>query len=203
MNISDELFYTEPEDAVLTATDILENFKNTVNDAIILVKKFLAAGSLITILAMPLGESNAHIIMDTPESIEFVIPTINKIKYSIKEASTSVYQNKLSLRLNYLSTLKDGWDNECAKAPSISAIRSASFLISQLDDVILSKCSIFPSNDSGLYIQGKFTKGKVTIFTNNGDMTYVAKGALGKISASVPVNEATVDYLNQGLKQYV
>ena len=92
---------------------------------------------------------------------------------------------------------------ESAKRPTRLALRNASLLLTELDDSFLPGCTFFPSNDAGIYFQGRLPKGRFTVFLNDDKMAYVVKGESGKLTASVNINRETVKYLNIGLKEYV
>ena len=106
-------------------------------------------------------------------------------------------------QLQQLHNLKDGWDGCCALKPNSAAFKHTSMLISMLDDNIIESCALFPSNDGGIYIQGKFTKGQFTIFVDNESMTYVISGEKYKIKATDKVNAETINNLNLELKKYI
>lgn len=187
-----------------TFNEILEDIKDMVSYALSGAKKYLTEATLVTTLMSLSQDSvpNSVIIDDSLPSIEITIPII-AMEGSIRVVKESKARIRLSEELKQLSLLNDGWDNESAKKPSRLALRNASLLLSGLDDSILPSCTFFPSNDAGIYFQGRLSNGKLTVFINDEKMAYIVKGKSDKLSASIKINRETVKYLNTGLKAYV
>lgn len=194
------------EDTVIekTSKEILDEIKEMVSYALSVAKRYLAGATLVSTL-MSLSQDNVPnciIIDETLPSIEITVPvaaTISKVDV-VEEGESRM---RLRKQIEQLSTLEDGWDNEAAKKPTRLALRNASLLLAGLDDSVLPGCAFFPSNDAGIYLQGRLTKGKLTVFLNDDAMAYIVKGKSNKLTASVSINRGTIEYLNLGLKEYV
>lgn len=193
------------EDVVVEKTiyEILDEIRDMVSSALSVAKKYLAGATLITTL-MSLSQDcipNSIIIDEELPSIEITVP-VTATKGSVKFAEYSEARTRLYKELNEIALLKDGWDNEAAKKPTRLALRHASLLLSGLDDSILTGCAFFPSNDAGIYLQGRLTNGKLTVFINDEKMAYVVKGKSEKLTASVKISRESIEYLNIGLREY-
>lgn len=194
------------EDTVIekTSKEILDEIKEMVSYALSVAKRYLAGATLVSTL-MSLSQDNVPnciIIDETLPSIEITVPvaaTISKVDV-VEEGESRM---RLRKQIEQLSTLEDGWDNEAAKKPTRLALRNASLLLAGLDDSVLPGCAFFPSNDAGIYLQGRLTKGKLTVFLNDDAMAYIVKGKSNKLTASVSINRGAIEYLNLGLKEYV
>lgn len=194
------------EDVVVkkTTKEILDDIKDMFCHALSVAKKYLAGTTLITALISLSQDSvpDSIIIDDSLPSIEITVP-VTATEGTIKIVEECDARIRLSDELKQMSLLNDGWDNESAKKPTRLALRNASLLLAELEDSILPGCAFFPSNDAGIYFQGRLAKGKLTVFLNDEKMAYVVKGNSNKLTASVNINRETVKYLNIGLKEYV
>lgn len=183
---------------------VLDEIKNMLHCALSSSQKWLASGAVIMSL-MSLSASPESFVanVDTPQ-VDITLSSPQPIENpTISIASQSANQIKLAQKLNQLQALEKGWDGMNALKPHNKAIRQASMLISQLNDEILRFCTLFPSNDAGIYLQGKLPKGRLSIFMNGEVMAYIVKGASSKLSAIVDTNPTTINYLNQGILMYV
>lgn len=189
---------------VKTANEILDEIKDLVSCALSVAKKYLAGATLVTTL-ISLSQDcvpNSIIIDEALPSIEITTP-VTALTSSVNVVEESNARKRLSEELRQMSLLEDGWDNEVAKKPTRLILRNAFLLLFGLDDSILPGCTFFPSNDSGIYLQGRLAKGNLTVFLNDEKMAYIVKGVSGKLSASVNINRKSIEYLNIGLKEYV
>ncbi len=95
-----------------------------------------------------------------------------------------------------LSSLRDGWDGCSAKAPSCDALEQAASIIESFDEKTLAYCAVFPGNDSGLYLQGRFPNGRLSVYLDGEAMTYIIKNKENRISRSlVKVDTNTIEDL--------
>ncbi|MCQ2082451.1 MAG: hypothetical protein MJZ11_12405 [Lachnospiraceae bacterium] len=186
-----------------TFQQILAEVRDDIASVLSVKKCGMIGNTLFLTMLLSLSESPYNFIADeSPCPIEITLPVQKKA--SIKEIHISESQSQLNGVLDNLSHLNDSWDGGSAQNPTYEALKSAYFFVEHMDSEILSKCSIFPSNDAGIYLRGKFQDCKMTIYFKSGFMTYIVKGeSLGKLSASVPVNANSVEYLYTGLKDYV
>lgn len=154
--------------------------------------------SMLTCLSIP---SQSRIIDNQTPTIEFSIP--QQAPIGLVFASTSDVKIQLTENLDNLRVLEDGWDGYNAQKPSKLAVKNASMLISLLDDSVLKSCSLFPSNDAGIYLQGKLSKARLTIFLNDNTLAYLVKGDGCKLSGSSAICVSLINFLNQGLLSFV
>ena len=198
----DDILIEQDTEMKISARQVLDEIKDMISCALSTVKKCLALGT-ITLSLMSLSTAPESLIIENSETT--VQLDINQPQPSIdlSIASISAAQIRLEKELGQLCDLETGWDDSTASKPKPAAIKQASMLISQLDDNVLSSCTLFPSNDSGIYLQGKLTNGKLSIFMDGEVMAYIVKGKDSKLSSTAKVNADTINYLNQGLKMYV
>lgn len=185
-----------------TVQEALEEIKDMISRALSSVKKCMALGA-ITISLMSMSTAPESLIIDnsaTAVQIEIQQPQPS-VKLSI--ATISDTQIRLEENLAQLQNLENGWDGYSALKPTSAAIKQTSMLISLLDEDVLRTCVLFPSNDAGIYIQGKLAKGRLSIFVDGEMMAYIVKGEGSKLAATNKVTPTTINYLNQGLKMYV
>lgn len=196
----DDITTVEPVDVLATIKDVLEEIKDMVGCALAAARKSLAGGALVALMLLSnSGTVNNRIIDDTIPPVEITAQTTA----SIRLATESEAKERLEERLSTLATLEDGWDGEAAMRPSPQTLCNARMLIEQIDDTYLGNCTLFPSNDAGIFLKGRLGNGKIMVFVNDSQMSYVIKNKSGKISASVPFTIQGILYLNQGLEQYV
>lgn len=187
-----------------TTKEIIDDIKEMFCNVLSVAKKYLVGPTLLYALISLSRDSvpDSIIIDDSLPSIEITVP-VTATEGTIKIVEECDARIRLLDELKHLHLLNDGWDNESAKRPTRLALRNASLLLTELDDSFLPGCTFFPSNDAGIYFQGRLPKGRFTVFLNDDKMAYVVKGESGKLTASVNINRETVKYLNIGLKEYV
>ena len=185
-----------------TPQKVLDEIKDMISSALSSAKKCLAYGAL-TLSLMSLSTAPESLIIEDSETIVQIEVLQTRPSMELSIASISDTQIRLEENLNQLCSLEDGWDGYAASKPKTAAIKQASMLISMLDENVLSSCALFPSNDAGIYLQGKLAKGRLSIFVDGEVMAYMVKGEESKLAATVKVNTENIDYLNQGLKMYV
>ena len=184
--------------------EMLDEIRTGLFDMLNGYAKSISSSAIILMSLMPLSTSADGIIIDDSipelcmsadaEVLDFVdISKVQemKVRHALKE------------KLHNLSLLNDGWDGMEASKPSVTALKQVSMLVSSLDIVALRHCALFPSNDAGIYLQGRLPKGRYTIFLNGEVMAYVLKGCGKRLTATVNVDETTINYLNQGFMIYV
>jgi len=185
-----------------TVQETLDEIKDMISSALSSVKKCIALGA-ITVSLMSMSTAPESLIIDnsaTAVQIEILQPQPS-VKISI--ATISETQIRLEENLAQLQNLENGWDGYNALKPTSAAIKLAFMLISLLDEDVLRTCALFPSNDAGIYLQGKLAKGRLSIYVNGEVMAYIVKGEESKLAATSKVTPTTINYLNQGLKMYV
>ena len=100
--------------------------------------------------------------------------------------------------MSELSALEDNWDNAGGMKLSEKAISTAGRFIEALSEEVLSHCSLFPAANSGVYIQGRFSKGSLIVTVSDKSITYVLKGdGIEQMTANqVPFFKETARKLN-------
>lgn len=83
--------------------------------------------------------------------------------------------SRLARRVASLGKLEQGWDGQAALTPSSNALSLVSDVINYLPEDILSFCAVFPSNDSSVYLQGRFPNGRLAAHFDGAVMNYVLK----------------------------
>lgn len=198
----DDILIEQDTEVKTSVRQALDEIKDMISCALSSVRKCLALGAF-TLSLMSLSTAPESLIIEnsgTTVQIEIHHPQPS-VELSI--ASISDTQIRLEQNLNQLRNLEDGWDGYTASRPKNAAIKQASMLISLLDENVLSSCALFPSNDAGIYLQGKLANGRLTIFVDGEVMAYMVKGKESKLTATAKVNTENVSYLNQGLKMYL
>ena len=198
----DDILIEQDTEINISARQVLDEIKDMISCALSSVKKCLALGT-ITLSLMSLSTAPESLIIEnsgTTVQLDIYQPQPS-IDLSI--ASISATQIRLEENLEQLRNLENGWDGNAALKPKSAAIKQASMLISMLEENVLSSCALFPSNDAGIYLQGKLTNGRLTIFVDGEVMAYMVKGKDSKLTATTKVNAESIGRLNQGLKMYV
>ena len=70
-------------------------------------------------------------------------------------------RERLLTDIGSLSELEDGWDGCSARKPFTNALRDIRLVVHMFKDNELEYCSVFPSNDGGVYLQ--YRRGAVSI----------------------------------------
>lgn len=199
----EELLIEETADVQLSVGDVLEDIKDMISRALESAKRFLAGGVLATMMTLSIGDAVSCYIVETPSEPITVTMPVKETTGSVDLAYLSESRQKVMKMIDGLSLLKEGWDGEMAKQPSSIALKHARFIVDEIDDVALAACSVFASNDAGVYLRSRLRNGKMTVFLNDDGMTYIVKDTSCKLTASAPVTKKTVEYLNDGLKLFV
>lgn len=185
-----------------TVQEALDEIKDMISCALSAVKKCLALGTF-TISLMSMSTVPENLIIDSNETTVQIDIQQPQPSVGISIASISDTQIRLENNLIQLQNLENGWDGCSASKPKSTAIKQASMLISLLDENVLRTCALFPSNDAGIYLQGKLAKGRLSIFVDGEVMAYIVKGEESRLAATAKVTPTNISYLNQGLKMYV
>lgn len=205
MNFDDILFEVpdDLEQPLCCVQQLFDEIRNEISLVFSSGKPILLAGAFM-LSFIPLNTSAESVIIDENlPSLQINIEEQRTEKVTLSIFSQSETQERLERNLRQIENLQIGWDGYCADVPSREAIEHASLLIQELDDVTLKESAFFPSNDGGIYLQGRLPKGKYTLFLNGKTMTYVVKNKESRMSATVDVTRFNVSYLNEGLKHYV
>lgn len=181
---------------------VLDEIKDMISCALSSVRRCVVSSTIILPLMYLSTAPESLIIEDSETTVQLDVfqprPTVE-----LSIASNSDTQNRLEGNLQQLRELENGWDGYSALKPKNEAIKQVAMLIAHLDESVLSSCALFPSNDAGVYIQGKLAKGRLTIFVDGEVMAYMVKGKDSQLSATDKINAETISYLNRGLKMYI
>lgn len=180
----DNVTILEPQSVVVSLKEALDDIKAMLKSAIQTANRYLACGVLVTLMG-----SATFVSASKTSSIQGSMPTISIIqgvdgKQIVKDVRSEA-KDRLYTRVDMMYTLEDGWDDVAAKAPNNMAISMVTKLIDMFEDDVLERCAIFPSNDSGLYLQGAYSRGRMTIYTNGQKMTYLVKGKGNRCGGTV------------------
>ena len=198
----DDILIEQDTEMKISVRQALDEIKDMISCALSSVKKCLALGT-ITLSLMSLSTAPESLIIENSGTTVQLDIHHPQPSVDLSIASISATQIRLEENLEQLRNLENGWDGYAAFKPKNAAIKQASMLISMLDENVLSSCALFPSNDAGIYLQGKLAKGRFTIFVDGEVMAYVVNGKGSKLTATDKVNAETINHLNLGLKMYV
>lgn len=198
----DDILIEQDTEIKKSVRQALDEIKDMISCALSSVRKCLALGAF-TLSLMSLCTAPESLIIENSETTVQIDIHHPQPSVEISIASLSDTQIRLEKNLDQLRNLEDKWDGYAASKPTNAAIKQASMLIYLLDENALSSCALFPSNNGGIYLQGKLAKGRLTIFVDGEVMAYIAKGEDSKLTATTKVNAESIARLNQGLKMYV
>ena len=182
MELSDILVETA-EDRQITVRDAISEIRQMAIDALTYVKRFVAGGALAALLMLgsyqqTVGDSAW--IDKAPQ--EIVID--NGLQQPEVFSTAYFYQyDHFAQKIEQLGKLQDGWDGNGALAPSPEALVSVGLIVKSLEKSVLMHCALFPANDAGVYLQGRFQNGKLSVYVQKDQMTYIAKTPARKETA--------------------
>lgn len=181
IEITEELPDLKPVD------DLMGEIKRMVSELLLRVQHTVAGGMLTVLLmgTMPMVSANAYLF--TENKPEIIIDNSGVVPVAHDVATFYFHHERLTADIERLSVLKDGWDGNGAKAPSKEALKQMSSIVDMLDEQVLSFCAIFPENESGLYLQGRFPNGRLSVYLDGNLMTYLLKNKGNRISKSAVV----------------
>lgn len=85
-----------------------------------------------------------------------------------------------------------------ALAPSPVSLESIGIIVNSLPKSVLMHCALFPANDAGVYLQGRFQEGKLSVYVQKTQMTYIAKTAERREAMkNIAVNEESATHLSE------
>ena len=169
------LLIDNTEDTRLSVKDAFKEIRQMAIDALTYVKRFVAGGSLMALLMLG---SYQQTVGDYPwvnkAPQELIID--NGLQYPEVYSTAFYYQyDRFAQKIEQLRSLQNGWDGNDALAPSHASLESIGLIISTLPKAVLMHCALFPANDSGVYLQGRFKKAKLSVYVQNEQMTFIAK----------------------------
>ncbi len=174
LEIPNDQMVTEPMDV------LQDEFYGMVHNVLNGSKKLVATFFLYGFLMAPTQAVNASVVVRDSSPVEILVDN-RAGQLSLCDVDVCF---KHHLRLNgdvdRLSAIKDGWDGMFAKAPSSEALDAARYIISVMDEEVLSHCAVFPSNDGGVYLQGRYAAGRMSIFLDGKTMTVSLRNRHGE-----------------------
>lgn len=176
MELSEVLVVTE-EDKLFSVRDAISEIRQMAIDALTYVKRYVAGGTLVALLMWgPYQQS-----VGTLESIDKAPQEVvidNGLQHPEVLSTAYYYQyDRFAQMIGQLGQLHDGWDGNGALAPSPLSLESVGIIVNSLPKSVLMHCALFPANDAGVYLQGRFQGGKLSVYVQETLMTYIAKAA--------------------------
>ena len=177
--------------------DILASIRQMIMDSFRIAKK-TAGAMLVTLMlgSMPMS-AHASVVMT---SIPAEIVVDNQGSYPVfAEAEDAYHQHyRISRRIEELKCLEEGWDQAGGMKPNAEALKNAGKFSDLLSEEVLRRCSLFPSADSGVYLQGSFKNGSMIVSFTGNILTYVLKGdnMERRAASAVPLVKETVRQLD-------
>ena len=199
----------ELQDVQMPANKAFSEIKIMVMASFHKARNMAACVSLVMLLADALPASADNTIRIDTRKIENVIDADFSLTkddvgqvYSIRSVRNAV---RLETKLDAFLLLKEGWDGEVAAAPNRHAIAHARMTVRFLPENILQYSAVFPSNDSGVYLQGKFPerKARYTAFFDGKYMSYMIRGGEILTKTNVSVNEDNIKALEKDIMNSV
>ena len=106
--------------------------------------------------------------------------------------------DRFAQKIDQLGRLHDGWDGNGALSPSSISLESVGIIVNSLPKSVLMHCALFPANDAGVYLQGRFLEGKLSVYVQKTQMTYIAKTSERREAMKdVAVNEQSAARLSE------
>lgn len=190
LEIEDNLNTLEP------ISNVMEEIKRMIHDLLQKLQHLVTGGMLTVLLVgtMPQVAASTYQVLDNKPQV--VIDNSGAVPVAHDAASFYYHHERLFDSIDRLRALSDGWDGGCAKAPSIEALNMVGTIVEYFDEKVLSHCALFPSNDSGLFLQGRFSKGRLSLYLNADKMTYILKNKDGRFSqSSIGVDKNSIEEL--------
>jgi len=169
------LLIENTEDVQLSVKDAIMEIKQMAIDAVNYMKRFVAGGTLMALLMLG---SYQQTVGDYPwvdkAPQELVID--NGLQQPEVFSTAYYYQyDFFAQKIDQLGKLRDGWDGHSALAPTHESLENTRVIVNALPKSILMHCAVFPANDAGVFLQGRFRNGKMSVYVQNEQMTYIAK----------------------------
>ena len=196
MELSEVLVLKE-EDKQFSVRDAISEIRQMAIDALTYVKRYVAGGTLVALLMWGSYQQSAGSValIDTP--LEVVVD--NGLQQPEVLSTAYYYQyDRFAQKIVQLGQLHDGWDGNGALAPSPESLENIGIIVKALPKSVLMQCALFPANDAGVYLQGRFQEGKLSVYVQKNQMTYIAKaGERRDAKENVPVNKESAALLSE------
>ena len=173
--------------------DILASIRQMIMDSFRIGKKTTGA-MLVTLMlgSMPVSAHASVAMTSIPSEIVVDNQGSNPVFTGVEEAYPQHY--RISLRIEELTCLEEGWDQAGGMKPDVEALKNAGKFADLLSEEVLKHCSLFPAADSGVYLQGSFKRGSMIVSFTKNSLTYVLKGDNidRRAASAVPLVKETV-----------
>lgn len=192
----DSMVLDEGQTAPKPADDLMSEISQAISELLLKIQPSVAGGMLTALLMGTVPHVVANSYQTINNKAEIIIDNSGKQLVVHDVASFYFHHDRLHSDMERLSSLRDGWDGCSAKAPSCDALEQAASIIEFFDEKTLAYCAVFPGNDSGLYLQGRFPNGRLSVYLDGEAMTYIIKNKENRISRSlVKVDNNTIEDL--------
>lgn len=171
----DYIEIVEEQPASIPVGDLMNEINRLIGELLSKAQHIVAGGMLTVLLVGTMPQVAASTYQAANIKPEVIVDNSGTTPVVYDAASFYFHHERLYDSINKLMALTDGWDGGCAKAPSKEALKGAEAIVDAFDEKVLAHCAIFPSNDSGVFLQGRFPNGRLSLYLNIGKMTYMLK----------------------------
>ena len=192
MEFSEVLVEIE-EDKQFSVREAISEICQMAIDALTYIKRYVAGGTLVALLMWGSYQQSVGSVTWIDKAPQEVV--IDNGSQQPEVLSTVYYYlyDRFAQKIEQLAKLQDGWDGSGALAPSAVSLESVRLLVNLLPKSVLMHCALFPANDAGVYLQGRFWGGKMSVYVQGTQMTVIAKTAERRESMqNVAINEKSV-----------
>ena len=197
MELSEVLVLKE-EDKQFSVRDAISEIRQMAIDALTYVKRYVAGGTLVALLMWGSYQQSAgSVALIDKAPLEVVVD--NGLQQPEVLSTAYYYQyDRFAQKIVQLGQLHDGWDGNGALAPSPVSLESIGIIVNSLPKSVLMHCALFPANDAGVYLQGRFQEWKLSVYVHKTQMTYIAKTAERREAMkNIAVNEESATHLSE------
>lgn len=189
----DSMVLDEGQNTLKPADDLMCEISQSISDLLLKIQPSVAGGMLAALLMGTVPHVVANSYQTINNKAEIIIDNSGKQLVVHDVASFYFHHERLYSDIERLSSLRDGWDGCNAKAPSSDALEQVTSIIEVFAEKTLAYCAVFPGNNSGLYLQGRFPHGRLSVYLDGETMSYILKNKERRVSQShVKVEAITI-----------
>ena len=197
MELSEILVVTE-EDRLFSVRDAISEIRQMAIDALTYVKRYVAGGTLVALLMWGSYQQSVGTVEWIDKAPQEVVIDNSLQQPEVRSTAYYYQYDRFAQKIDQLGQLHDGWDGNGALAPSSLSLESVEIIVKSLPKSVLMHCALFPANDAGVYLQGRFQGGKLSVYVQKTQMTYIAKAAERREAMKdVAVNDESVARLSE------
>lgn len=197
MELSEVLVITE-EDKQFSVREAISEIRQMAIDALTCVKRYVAGGTLVALLMWGSFQQSAGSAAWIDKSPQEVVIDNGLQQPEVRSTAYYYQYDRFAQKIAQLGQLHDGWDSNGALAPSPVALESMRLIVNSLPKSVLMHCALFPANDAGVYLQGRLQSGKLSVYVQKNQMTYLAKTVEQReANKDVAVNKENVARLSE------